>query len=62
MSFIAEDTVKLANYGRGRFVCDQCGGPRAREELMSCDQKAVSSYKSVSTAKTERGGQQTVVL
>ena len=29
---------------------------------MSFDRKAVSSYKSVPTAKTERGGQQTVVL
>ena len=57
--FIAEDTLKLAHYGRGRFVCDQFGGPRAREELMSCDRKAV---RRVSTAKTERGGQQTVVL
>ena len=41
VSFIDEDTVKLAHYGRGRFVCDQFGGPRAREELMSCDLKAV---------------------
>ena len=56
MSFIAEDTVKLAHYGRGRFVCDKCGGPR--EELMSCDRKAVNSYKSVSTAKTERDSEQ----